>query len=101
MRAPPLASRAAVAAPRPDADPVTIAYKPSLDIAFPLVLQVCLSAAIPHSRVKAKLRYAEFAYPHATPAGRGADIAACHGKGFSPSCGARRAVSAAVAGCAL
>src|ERR1700736_4092392 len=32
MRAPPLASNAAVAAPRPDAEPVTIAHKPSFDI---------------------------------------------------------------------
>src|SRR5438552_4262178 len=32
MRAPPLARIAAVAAPRPDAEPVTIAHKPSLDI---------------------------------------------------------------------
>ncbi len=31
-RAPPLASMAAVAAPRPDAEPVTIAHKPSFDI---------------------------------------------------------------------
>src|SRR5258708_372199 len=32
MRAPPLARMAAVAAPKPDADPVTIAHKPSFDI---------------------------------------------------------------------
>src|SRR4029079_4292719 len=32
MRAPPFARMAAVAAPRPDADPVTIAHKPSFDI---------------------------------------------------------------------
>src|SRR5260370_18339914 len=32
MRAPPLASMAAVAAPSPDAEPVTIAHKPSFDI---------------------------------------------------------------------
>src|SRR5579862_2015030 len=32
MRAPPLARIAAVAAPRPDAEPVTIAHKPSFDI---------------------------------------------------------------------
>ncbi len=36
MRAPSLARMAAVAAPRPDAEPVTIAQKPSLAIAFPL-----------------------------------------------------------------
>src|SRR6478609_1073486 len=34
MRAPPLARMAAVAAPRPDAEPVTIAHKPSFDIRF-------------------------------------------------------------------
>src|SRR5882757_4008340 len=32
MRAPPLARIAAVAAPRPDAEPVTIAHRPSFDI---------------------------------------------------------------------
>src|ERR1700754_3473995 len=32
MRAPPLARMAAVAAPRPEAEPVTIAHKPSFDI---------------------------------------------------------------------
>src|SRR5665811_1244690 len=32
MRAPPLARMAAVAAPRPDAEPVTTAHKPSFDI---------------------------------------------------------------------
>src|SRR6266581_4939938 len=32
MRAPSLARMAAVAAPRPEADPVTIAHKPSFDI---------------------------------------------------------------------
>src|ERR1700761_5654240 len=36
MRAASLARMAAVAAPRPDAEPVTIAQKPSLAIAFPL-----------------------------------------------------------------
>src|SRR5438270_11592632 len=35
MRAPPFARMAAVAAPRPDAEPVTIAHNPSPDIAFP------------------------------------------------------------------
>src|SRR6476661_3156287 len=37
MRAPPLARMAAVAAPKPDADPVTIAHKPSFDIRFLLL----------------------------------------------------------------
>src|SRR3954449_11900984 len=35
MRARPCARMAAVAAPRPDAEPVTIAHKPSPDIALP------------------------------------------------------------------
>src|SRR5947207_618538 len=34
MRAPPLARMRAVAAPRPEAEPVTIAHKPSFDIAI-------------------------------------------------------------------
>src|SRR5882762_9107186 len=38
MRAPPLARMAEVAAPRPDAEPVTIAHKPSFDIRFPFVV---------------------------------------------------------------
>src|ERR1700709_474557 len=38
MRAPPLARMAAVAAPRPDAEPVTIAHKPSLDIGISLIV---------------------------------------------------------------
>src|SRR5581483_825032 len=36
MRAPPLARMAAVAAPRPEAEPVTTAQRPSFDIAFSL-----------------------------------------------------------------
>src|SRR3989337_2255719 len=38
MRAPPLARMAAVAAPRPDAEPVTTAHKPSFDIPIFLLL---------------------------------------------------------------
>jgi hypothetical protein len=34
MRAPPFARMTAVAAPRPDAEPVMIAHRPSFDIAF-------------------------------------------------------------------
>src|SRR5581483_3682024 len=39
MRAPPLARIPAVAAPRPDAEPVTITHKPSLDIGFLLLFE--------------------------------------------------------------
>src|SRR5579863_9736367 len=44
MRARDLARMAAVAAPRPDAEPVTIAHRPSFDMAFPL-----LSSALPRT----------------------------------------------------
>src|ERR1700727_2492009 len=37
MRPPPFAKIAAVAAPRPEAEPVTIAKNPSFDIPFPLL----------------------------------------------------------------
>src|ERR1700730_13825979 len=37
MRAPPLARMADVAAPRPDAEPVTITHKPSFDIRVSLI----------------------------------------------------------------
>src|SRR5215813_8240166 len=39
MRAPPLARIPDVAAPRPDAEPVTITQKPSFDIRFLLLLE--------------------------------------------------------------
>src|SRR5712672_743370 len=45
MRAPPLARMAAVAAPRPDADPVTIAHKPSFDIRFLLLFDLSLQGS--------------------------------------------------------
>src|SRR4051794_6810811 len=48
MRAPPLASRAAVAAPRPDADPVTIAHKPSFDIRVSFCLHFELGDGSPY-----------------------------------------------------
>src|SRR6202035_4774507 len=70
MRAPSLARMAAVAAPRPDAEPVTIAHKPSFDIR---ISPDCCSAwpandAIYHIVRKnacksAKLRCAEFSIP--------------------------------------
>src|SRR6202011_5515945 len=66
MRAPPFARMAAVAAPKPDADPVTIAHKPSFDIR---ISSCCFElnrsrGAIPYRATKylqiAKLRCAEF-----------------------------------------
>src|SRR4051794_33228580 len=52
MRAPPLARIAAVAAPRPDAEPVTIAHKPSLDIRIPrIVLKLCSNRPFPASSI--------------------------------------------------
>src|SRR6202035_2121890 len=48
MRAPPLARMAAVAAPRPDAEPVTIAHKPSADISIPHLFLAKPAVAIYH-----------------------------------------------------
>src|SRR5258707_1620965 len=98
-RAPPLASMAAVAAPRPDAEPVTIAHKPSFDIRISSCdwtgrLRRTISCPkIPANRQK--LRCAELMLAcgrslHVALAGAPADIGACHGNGFSPSCGARK-----------
>src|SRR5581483_10877752 len=53
MRAPPLARIPAVAAPRPDAEPVTITHKPSLDIRFLLLFEpVEGRCALPYRRAK-------------------------------------------------
>src|ERR1700753_3225037 len=68
MRAPGCARMAAVAAPRPDAEPVTIAQKPSLAIAFPLFdfeQPRCGKGAVYHigrpiARNSRKLHCAEF-----------------------------------------
>src|SRR6266478_2153040 len=96
MRAPPLASMAAVAAPRPDAEPVTIAHKPSFDIRIsscdwpvdtPYRAPKCLQIG------KTPLRGINAdggRSLHVAFAGALADIGACHGNGFSPSCGARK-----------
>src|SRR6266566_1465415 len=74
MRAPPLARMAAVAAPRPDAEPVTIAHKPSFDIrisSYCLEPTRCCSVALYHIAQPGgcksdKLRYAELIpAPHA------------------------------------
>src|SRR5450432_1094344 len=52
---------AAVAAPRPDAEPVTIAYKPSFDIDFLTCFRASPSEVrdLPYQAADAKLRYAE------------------------------------------
>src|SRR6266478_4898576 len=68
MRAPPLASMAAVAAPRPDAEPVTIAHKPSPDIRISSSFLADLSTAIYHTVQtnpckSAKLRLPELIIP--------------------------------------
>src|ERR1700759_2132249 len=76
MRAPPLARIPDVAAPRPDAEPVTITHKPSLDIPFPLVvLSLEIRSRLYHTAQRnAKLHCAELR--HASPA-KGPDIHAC------------------------
>src|SRR5215475_2614498 len=90
MRAPASARNPAVAAPRPDAEPVTIAHKPSFDIVSSFCLEFIPRLAIYHTGPpEGKLRCAEIGFPHDTPAGAHADIPACQGLGFSPSCPAR------------
>src|SRR6201999_1516895 len=60
MRAPPFARIPAVAAPRPDAEPVTITHKPSLDIRFLLSFEPQSRVALYHTaRRNAKLHCAE------------------------------------------
>src|SRR6266404_235355 len=97
MRAPPLASMAAVAAPRPDAEPVTIAHKPSFDIRIsscelaardaPYRAPKCLQIGKTPLR---GIKCCAARSVHVALAGALADIGACHGSGFSPSCGARK-----------
>src|SRR6266404_1826774 len=87
MRAPPLARMAAVAAPRPDAEPVTIAHNPSFDIGISSD-DFSKRDAIYHivrrsARKSATLLHAGFA-------GALAEIGACIGRGFSSSCRARK-----------
>src|SRR5258705_5717009 len=71
MRAPPLASMAAVPAPRPDAEPVTIAHKPSFDIRISscdLEPAVETHHIVPQNACKsAKLRCAELMPAAAVP----------------------------------
>src|SRR6266436_7597435 len=71
MRAPPLANMAAVAAPRPDAEPVTIAHKPSFDIRISssdLEPAVETHHIVPQIACKsAKLRCAELMVAAAVP----------------------------------
>src|SRR5258707_7396868 len=101
MRAPPLARMAAVAAPRPDADPVTITHNPSFDIRIsscdfrptrrhgdlPYRAIKCLQIGkTPLRGINPGARSSL----HAGLAGPLADIGACHGGGFSSSCGARK-----------
>src|ERR1700676_5313944 len=85
MRAPPLARMAAVAAPRPDAEPVTIAHKPSPDIRISFFVLAKPATAIYHIVAEkacksAKLRLPELTIP---PAG-----AACRAR--REPCGHRR-----------
>src|ERR1700759_3529726 len=89
MRAPPLARIPDVAAPRPDAEPVTITHKPSLDIGFLLLFEPRKSgcrSTIPPAQGETPLRGIGYASP-----ARRADIHACQGGGFSPSCAAKKA----------
>src|SRR3954471_5315427 len=75
MRAPSLASRAAVAAPRPEADPVITTHIPSLAIWF--------------SSIYPRYDKGDLAYAYLTripnDGYRHADIGACHQRRFSPS----------------
>src|ERR1700719_3111891 len=87
MRAPSFARMAAVAAPRPEAEPVTIAHKPSFDIRISPDCCSCwpANAAIYHIVRKnacksAKLRCAELSIP--------ADGASCRPR--RAPCGHRR-----------
>jgi hypothetical protein len=87
---------AAVAAPRPDAEPVTIAHKPSFDIRISSCDFELASRSAPY-------RAAKWLQIGKTPLGginaaagfmpprrvRLAETGACHGGGFSSSCSAR------------
>ena len=93
--------------PRPDADPVTTAHKPSFDIPIPFMF-VRSGPDLPYrparmarkssanskmTRIRKILLRGIMAAPpslHAALAGGPADIGACLGSGFSPSCGARK-----------
>src|SRR4029077_16934527 len=99
MRAPPLASIAAVAAPKPDAEPVTIAHKPSFDIR---ISSCCFElnfarGGIPYRAAKSLQIhetplcgiYSSPDEPYAAPAS-GPAGSACHGYGFSASLSARK-----------
>src|SRR3954469_7331682 len=94
MRASALARRAAVAAPRPDAEPVTKAHKPSFDIRVSSgcnlnwVMDYHI-ARQDRCKIK-KLRFAELNQER--PACRHAGIGACQEGGFSPSWAARKCV---------
>src|SRR6267378_2118154 len=99
MRAPSLARMAAVAAPRPDAEPVTITHNPSFDIRISSYVDfehpvaghhtaqanACKSAESPLHGINYSTRSL-----HVALAGCPAATGACHGSSFSPSCGARK-----------
>src|ERR1700761_2557825 len=105
MRAPRLARMVAVAAPRPDAEPVTIAHKPSPEPSFDIRIFL-FDFKQPHSHARRGLPYRAADCPqirqsslrginpvvtdtYAGLAGCPADIGACHAGGFSSSCSAR------------
>src|SRR5580704_5544954 len=84
-RAPPLARIAAVAAPRPDAEPVTIAHIPSFDIAFPHIdLEPHVVTASHHIVPANACKSAKLRRPELMPAA-GAACGACR-----RPCGHRR-----------
>src|SRR5580692_34251 len=90
MRAPLLARMAAVAAPRPEAEPVITAQRPSLDIALPHIVFECLWRSTTRSHLKVTslpriVRQARSASLHSAPAGAPATTNACQAYGFSPS----------------
>src|SRR6266576_2202685 len=87
MRAPPLARIVAVAAPRPDAEPVTIAHNPSFDIGISSD-DFQRRDAIYHIVRRSARKSATLL--HAASAGALAEIGACIGGGFSSSCRARK-----------
>src|SRR4051812_42115062 len=98
MRAPPLARMDAVAAPRPEAEPVTIAHKPSFDIRVSswcgeLFLNGPLGGSgIPY-RVAGYLQIQQVPLSgirslpdeHHAPVAGGPAAGACQGYGFCPS----------------
>src|SRR5215475_15216021 len=103
MRPPPLARIAAVAAPSPDAEPVTIAHKPSFDIAVSSPVSYPRSITTSGARIAAnfwktsprgKPYFAPRNWPrHAACRHVGRD--ACQGVRFSSSCIAKNKIAPA------